>query len=69
MGVGARQDNDHGNKGRGNESNIDLNVGEHDEPSVSMPFLELSGTFGACDTASWVFSTAIGSAERNVISR
>lgn len=57
MAVGAGQDHNHGHQARGDEADVDLDVCEHDEPSVSMSFLQLPGAFGAGDTSSRIFTT------------
>ena len=55
----ARKDDDHGRESGGNKAEVNLHVREHDEPAVTMTLFELAGAFGACDTASWIFATAM----------
>ncbi len=57
MAIAAGQNDNHGHEARYDESKIDLNVREHDEPSVPMSLFELSRAFGAGNTAGWVFTT------------
>jgi len=62
MAVSASQNYNHGHKARHDESNVDLDVCEHDEPSVPMTFLEFSCTFGTRNAAGWIFATVKPSA-------
>ncbi len=57
MAIPAGQNYNHGHKARHDESDIDLNVREHNEPSIPMTLLELSCAFGAGNAAGWIFAT------------
>lgn len=50
------EDNDGCNDCADEEGQIDLNVGEEDEPLVSGSFFELTSRFGAAYTAGWILS-------------
>ena len=56
---GSDQNEDHGHEGCYDESDVDLNVGEHDEPSVTMASLQFTGALGASHTSSGIFTTII----------
>jgi hypothetical protein len=43
--------------GRDEESKIDLDVGEENEPLIPRPFFELAGGFGTAYAACWIFSS------------
>jgi hypothetical protein len=57
MAVPTSQNHNHGHEARRDESDVDLNVCEHDEPSVSMALLEFSCNFGTRNAAGWIFAT------------
>lgn len=54
----ARDDDDDGGYDGGDEEGeVDLHVGEEDEPFVACALLKFAGAFGATDGACWVFSS------------
>jgi len=59
---GSDENDNHGHKGCHDESNVDLNIGEHDEPSVAMASLQFTSALGASDTSSRIFATVKESA-------
>lgn len=52
MSLSASQSDNHGGQGSNNEAGVDHEVGEENEPSVAVAFLELTGRLGACHRAS-----------------
>jgi len=57
MAVPTSENHNHGHEARHDESDIDLDVCEHDEPFVPVALLEFSCTFGTGNAAGWVFAT------------
>lgn len=55
----ADEHQDHGDEVGEDEAQVDLHVGEHDEPAVAVAGFELAGAFGAGDAAGWVFASVI----------
>ena len=60
--LGEYQNQYHRDKASRDESQIDLDIGEHDEPSIPVSGFELASTLGAGDTTSWVLPTGFLSA-------
>ena len=57
MVFGEDQDQDHGDQTSRDKSQINLDVGEHDEPSIPVAGFELAGAFCAGDTTGWILPT------------
>jgi hypothetical protein len=57
MAFASNEHYDRGDDRRDEERQVDLDVGEEDEPLVSRAFLELSGRFCAANAACGIFST------------
>jgi hypothetical protein len=54
--VARDQDDDGGDDGGDEEGEVDLYVGEEDEPFVAGPGFEFACGLGASDAAGWVFA-------------
>lgn len=57
MVLASREDNDGGDNCADEKCEVDLNIGEEDEPFVSRSFLELACRFSAANAASGIFSS------------
>lgn len=56
-GVAGDDDYDGRDDGGDEECEVDLHVGEEDEPFVAGAFFEFACGFGAADAAGWVFTS------------
>ena len=56
--LGSNEDNNHRDESGHHKPQINLDVGEHNEPSVAVAFLQFSGRFGARNTSRGILSTA-----------
>ena len=65
MMFGEYQYQNHRDKARKDETEIDLNVSEHDEPSIPVSSFEFAGAFGASYTTGRILSTVSLSATVN----
>lgn len=54
MVLGENQNQDHWNERSDNVSKVDLEIGEHDKPPISMPFFEFSRALSGCNTSSGI---------------